>query len=156
MIARKELGHVMRWHCGSVRMQPGNAPAAAVIFHRGGVKMKLRKWVSASLAVLASGGLTLFAMMGMGQLGGTRAQAQSDANVRVPTIEEYQPKATLVTAKHKLERAKYPFVDIHSHHWNPTAEHVDELVKEMDTINLQVLVNLSGGTGESLKQTVAT
>jgi len=55
----------------------------------------------------------------------------------------------------KSERAKYPFIDIHSHHWNPTAEHVDELVKEMDTINLRVLVNLSGGTGETLKKTLA-
>jgi predicted TIM-barrel fold metal-dependent hydrolase len=52
-------------------------------------------------------------------------------------------------------RAKYPFVDIHSHHWNPTAEHVDQVVKEMDTINMRVLVNLSGGTGEDLKKTVA-
>ena len=28
-------------------------------------------------------------------------------------------------------------------------------MKEMDTINLRVLVNLSGGTGESLKKTLA-
>ena len=40
-------------------------------------------------------------------------------------------------------------------HWNPTPEYVDKLVKEMDTINLRVLVNLSGGTGESLKKTLA-
>src|SRR6267154_6574578 len=72
------------------------------------------------------------------------------------SIEEYQPKSTLVTKEHKLERAKFPFIDIHSHHWNPTPEHVDQLVKEMDTINLRVLVNLSGGTGEELRKTVAT
>src|SRR6202171_2332863 len=75
---------------------------------------------------------------------------------QTPTIEEYQPKSTLVTKEHKLERAKFPFIDIHSHHWNPTPEHVDQLVKEMDTINLRVLVNLSGGTGEELRKTVAT
>src|SRR5690242_3071501 len=73
---------------------------------------------------------------------------------QTPTIEEYQPKSTLVTKEHKVERAKFPFVDIHSHHWNPTAEEVDRLVKEMDTINLRVMVNLSGGTGEQLKNTV--
>jgi hypothetical protein len=33
---------------------------------------------------------------------------------------------------------------------------VDRLVKEMDTINLRVMVNLSGGTGEQLRQAVAT
>ena len=62
---------------------------------------------------------------------------------RAPTIQEYNPKSTLVTKEHKPERAKFPFIDIHSHHWNPTPEYVDQLVKEMDTINLRVLVNLS-------------
>src|SRR5690242_15677513 len=113
------------------------------------MKMNLRRWV------LACGGLTLLALMEMGQPVRTKVQGQTDANGRVPTIEEYQPKSTLVTAEHKPQRAKYPFVDIHSHHWNPTAEYVDKLVKEMDTINLRVLVNLSGGTGESLKKTLA-
>jgi predicted TIM-barrel fold metal-dependent hydrolase len=88
---------------------------------------------------------------------GKAQQGQSaKKNQQTPTIEEYQPKSTLVTKEHKIERAKFPFVDIHSHHWNPTAEEVDRLVKEMDTINLRVMVNLSGGTGEQLRQTVAT
>ena len=85
---------------------------------------------------------------------------QQDQNAKkysqTPTIEEYQPKSTLVTKEHKIERAKFPFIDIHSHHWNPSAEEVDRLVREMDTINLRVMVNLSGGTGEQLRQTVAT
>ena len=70
------------------------------------------------------------------------------------TIEEYQPKSTLVVKEHKIEGAKFPFIDIHSHHWEVTPEYVDKLVKEMDSINLQVLVNLSGGTGEHLKHTL--
>src|SRR6202007_938499 len=73
---------------------------------------------------------------------------------QTPTIDEYQPKSTLVTGEHKIQRAKFPFIDIHSHHWNPTPPQVDQLVKEMDTINLRVMVNLSGGTGERLKKTV--
>jgi len=87
----------------------------------------------------------------------TGSQPQSgQKNQQTPTIEEYQPKSTLVTPEHKIEQAKFPFIDIHSHHWNPTPEHVDELIRGMDSINLRVLVNLSGGTGEQLKQTVAT
>ena len=81
---------------------------------------------------------------------------QGSASQQTPTIEEYNPKSTLVVKEHKIERAKFPFVDIHSHHWNPTPERVEQLVKEMDTINLRVLVNLSGGTGEKLRKTVAT
>jgi len=83
-------------------------------------------------------------------------QAAPGKYSQMPTIEEYQPKSTLVTPEHKIERAKFPFIDIHSHHWNPTAAEVDRLVREMDTINLRVMVNLSGGTGEQLRQTVAT
>lgn len=81
---------------------------------------------------------------------------QTAQEQRTPTIEEYQPKSTLVTKEHKIERAKFPFIDIHSHHWNPTPEHVEDLIKGMDSINLRVLVNLSGGTGEELRKTVAT
>jgi predicted TIM-barrel fold metal-dependent hydrolase len=81
---------------------------------------------------------------------------QNSLKEHAPTIEEYQPKSTLVTKEHKIDRAKYPFIDIHSHHWNPTPEYVKELIKGMDSINLRILVNLSGGTGEQLRQTVAT
>jgi uncharacterized protein len=42
----------------------------------------------------------------------TQQQAQPSL-----TIEEYQPKSTLVVKEHKIERAKFPFIDIHSHHW---------------------------------------
>ena len=82
-------------------------------------------------------------------------QSGSPATQQVPTIDQYQPKSTLIVPERKLDRAKFPFIDIHSHHWNPSPAHVDQLVKEMDTINLRVIVNLSGGTGDDLKRTVA-
>jgi len=117
--------------------------------------MKLRSSVSVGVAVLVGVVVVLFELLGMGRLAGTRVKAQGTTSGRVPTIEEYQPKSTLLTPEHNIERAKYPFVDIHSHHWNPTAEHVEQVVKEMDAINLRVLVNLSVGTGEDLKKTLA-
>jgi predicted TIM-barrel fold metal-dependent hydrolase len=117
--------------------------------------MKLRSWALGGLVAFAGGGVALFALLSSGRMAAWLAQAQDAGNGRVPTIEEYQPRSTLVTPEHKIDRAKYPFVDIHSHHWNPTAEHVDQVVKEMDTINLRVLVNLSGGTGDPLKKTLA-
>jgi predicted TIM-barrel fold metal-dependent hydrolase len=71
------------------------------------------------------------------------------------TIEEYEPKSTLTVPEHKVPRARFPLIDIHSHQTNLTPEKLDKLIKEMDSINLRVMVNLSGGTGERLKQTVA-
>ena len=71
------------------------------------------------------------------------------------TFEEYEPKSTLVVSERKVPRAKFPMIDIHSHHTQLSPAYVDNLIKEMDSINLRVIVNLSGGTGERLKQTIA-
>ncbi len=92
--------------------------------------------------------VSLFALLALNSV---RVSAQS----QTLSIEEYEPKSTLVTKEHKVERAKFPFIDIHSHHQNLSPEYVDKLVREMDSINLRVLVNLSGGTGERLKQMIA-
>jgi len=83
------------------------------------------------------------------------AQEQGSSGAqKTPTIEEYDPRSTLVVPEHKIERAKFPFIDIHSHHWNPTPAEVEELIRGMNSLNMQVMVNLSGGTGEALKRTV--
>ena len=61
------------------------------------------------------------------------------------TFEEYEPKSTLVVPEHPLKRAKFPFVDVHNHQFEMSSkEKVAGLVKEMDGLNMGVLVNLSG------------
>jgi predicted TIM-barrel fold metal-dependent hydrolase len=83
------------------------------------------------------------------------ASATAFAQSQSLTFEEYEPKSTLIVPEHKTPRAKFPMIDIHSHHTRLTPEYVDKLIKEMDSINLRVIVNLSGGTGERLKETIA-
>src|SRR5262249_31892553 len=78
------------------------------------------------------------------------------AQTQPMTFEEYEPKSTMVVPEHHIPSAKFPMIDIHSHHTELSPAYVDKLIKEMDSINLRVIVNLSGGTGERLKQTVAT
>ena len=68
-----------------------------------------------------------------------------------PSIVDYRPRSTVVADDHPVPRAKYPVVDIHSHQ-NINAETVERLLKEMDELNLRVLVNLSGGSGDRLMQ----
>jgi predicted TIM-barrel fold metal-dependent hydrolase len=72
------------------------------------------------------------------------------------SIEEYEPKSTLVVPEHPVTRAKYPFIDVHNHQWSLTPEKVDKLVADMDSINLRIMVNLSGGYGDRLKENVAS
>ena len=64
------------------------------------------------------------------------------------TFEEYDPKSTLVVPEHPRAKAKFPFIDIHSHQKRDmTPADVDRLVAEMDRIGMSVMVNLSGGSG---------
>jgi predicted TIM-barrel fold metal-dependent hydrolase len=72
------------------------------------------------------------------------------------SIEEYDPKSTLVVPEHPLMRAKYPFIDVHSHQNSLMPEDsLDRLVKDMDGLNMRVMVNLSGGSGDRLQRGLA-
>src|SRR5579862_838968 len=70
------------------------------------------------------------------------------------SIEEYEPKSTLVVPEHPVTRAKYPFIDVHNHQYDLTPAKVDKLVADMDGINLRIMVNLSGGYGKELQRNV--
>lgn len=65
-------------------------------------------------------------------------------------MRQYKPTSTLVVSEHPVPRATYPVIDIHSHHPRLTAKRWAEIVREMDGQHLQVLVNLSGGSGARL------
>ena len=79
------------------------------------------------------------------------AQHQADTTM---TFEEYQPESTLVVPGEVVEEAKFPFVDIHSHLWRMASMNLSEITQQMDSLNMKVLVNLSGRSGETLKAMV--
>ena len=68
------------------------------------------------------------------------------------TVEEYTPRSTLVVTEHEVPRAKHPVVDVHSHHRGLSQSRWARIVSEIDALNLQVLVNLSGGWGSQLQR----
>ena len=57
---------------------------------------------------------------------------------------QYDPPSTLRVSEHPVPRAKFPFVDVHSHQFDLTEAEVRTLVAEMDKLNMGVMVNLSG------------
>ena len=70
-------------------------------------------------------------------------------------VEDWKPRSTLVAPQRLVARAKFPVIDVHSHHRPTTSpQRIDEIVAEMDDLNLAVLVNLSGGSGSRLQQAV--
>lgn len=73
------------------------------------------------------------------------------------SFEEYNPPSTLKVSENNVTRAKFPFVDIHSHQGGINQEKIDQLLREMNELNMGVLVNLSGrgfGQGNSNAQQV--
>ena len=88
-----------------------------------------------------------------------RAQRERGPRAGEPAlgVEDYTPRSTLVVDAHPVSRARFPAVDAHSHH-RPgfSARDLDALAAEMDALNLAVLVNLSGGSGPTLRRCVDT
>ncbi len=73
------------------------------------------------------------------------------------SIEEYDPRSTLIVPAHPRPRAKYPFIDVHGHQsLNPQAAVLDKLIAEMDALNMRVMVNLSGRQGQALAAGIRT
>jgi predicted TIM-barrel fold metal-dependent hydrolase len=97
----------------------------------------------------------------------SRRRAQPAAGGSIP-LDEYQPKSMLHVPATKVERARFPVIDLHTHlSWagrsadgKDDAEGItypappSELLPVMDRKNIRTMVNLTGGRGKGLEQAV--
>lgn len=97
------------------------------------------KWILLPLAVLIFLGATYW-LIG-------KIQYRLD----VMDVEDYEPVSTLKVPQHPLTRAKFPFIDVHNHQWIMPVQDLDKLVVDMDSLNMGVMVNLSGFRGKILE-----
>ena len=101
-----------------------------------------------------------------------RTQASGSAPAKTSgglLLKDFQPRSMLHVAETHVPRAKFPVIDIHTHLcWAAKAEHgvplseertflatPAELLKVMDHSNLKMLVNVTGGMGSGLRDSVA-
>jgi predicted TIM-barrel fold metal-dependent hydrolase len=75
-----------------------------------------------------------------------------------PSIVDYRPHSTLVTAAHRVPRAKYPAIDFHGHPGNRvmSAQALATMVSELDQLNVGLMVAADNLSGDRLRQAVAT
>jgi predicted TIM-barrel fold metal-dependent hydrolase len=66
------------------------------------------------------------------------------------TFEEYNPTSTLVVPKKIIKKAKFPFIDVHGHQFRMPTQDLSLVIAAMDTLNMGIMVNLSGRSGENL------
>jgi predicted TIM-barrel fold metal-dependent hydrolase len=70
-------------------------------------------------------------------------------------FEEYNPTSTLVVPGKEVTSARFPFIDVHSHQFRMATQDLSELIKDMDQMNMAIMVNLSGGSGDNIKNIMA-
>lgn len=94
---------------------------------------------------------------------------EGSAPVRME-LGEFQPESMLDVEETRVERAKFPVIDVHTHVYmfpsltgkdvgaNPVLippTQVDQIVNWMDELNIKTMINSTGGTGENLQRTLA-
>ena len=120
-----------------------------------------RRWMgSVGAAFLAAGRLPLANMA-------TGAQESPPAKMHLE-LSEFQPKSMLHVPETKVARARFPVIDIHTHlSWAATNKggvslgekmsylaEPHDLLEVMDRKNLRTMVDLTGGIGEGLVETI--
>ncbi len=70
------------------------------------------------------------------------------------TFEAYNPTSTLVVPGDSILKAKFPFIDIHGHQYRMPEQDLAPVIAAMDTLNMGIMVNLSGRSGADLQKSV--
>ena len=118
--------------------------------------MKKDSWKILRICCCIVIGLALSLVSGVSMVAQPSAPDDQETAAQEMSIQDYSPRSTLVVNESRRPRAKYPVIDIHSHQRTPLApDRWEAIVSEMDDLNLQVLVNLSGGSGLKLKEGIA-
>ena len=107
--------------------------------------MKTRVYVGLVLALTAGFGSLVFA-------------GQTE-DIRELKLRDWQPRSMLKTKESVVEKPAYPVFDVHNHLGGGrdrlTADRVKGYLAEMDAAGVRTVVNLDGGWGERLKQTLS-
>ncbi|MHC4701323.1 MAG: amidohydrolase family protein, partial [Planctomycetota bacterium] len=92
-------------------------------------------------------------------LPGSRVYAGQSSDIRQLKLGDWQPRSMLKTKESTVEKAMFPVIDVHNHLGSGkdrlTRERVNHYLAEMDAAGVRTVVNLDGGWGERLAQTLS-
>ena len=87
------------------------------------------------------------------------ATTQEPSDIRALKLKDWTPKSMLVVKETKLDKPKFPAIDMHNHLGGGkgflTPDRVGAYLEEMNQAGVRTVVNLDGGWGERLKETLA-
>jgi predicted TIM-barrel fold metal-dependent hydrolase len=85
--------------------------------------------------------------------------AQDETDIRQLKLKDWEPKSMLAVKERTLEKPAFSAVDVHNHLGGGkqflTADRVGKYLEEMNAAGVRTVVNLDGGWGEQLKETLA-
>jgi predicted TIM-barrel fold metal-dependent hydrolase len=128
-----------------------------------GKGLSRRAWLAGLGAGLAGSRVRVTA----GEAGQAPATPQASDSL---LLADYEPRSMLVVEQNPVERARFPVVDVHTHptfrarsvagvpHGEEVRSRTDpaELLQIMDRRNLRTIVDLTGGVGAGLAESVRT
>ena len=80
-------------------------------------------------------------------------------DIRELRLRDWQPRSMLVAKESVVERPKFPAVDVHNHLGGGrdelSSDRVAAYLTEMDAAGVRTVINLDGGWGNRLKETLA-
>ncbi len=83
----------------------------------------------------------------------------AEDDIKELKLRDWEPKSMLVTKTTIVEKPRFPVTDIHNHLGGGkqflTPERVQKYLTEMDEAGVRMVVNLDGGWGERLQETLA-
>lgn len=120
-------------------------------------RLNRREWLAvASLAALGATSLA--------SCSSNRAAEQAPSSDAPLALKDYEPRSMLHVTETKVERAKFPVIDFHTHlsttDRNAKPEKArfrakpEDILPAMDRKNVQIMVNLTGGYGAALEESL--
>lgn len=120
-------------------------------------KINRREWLAgASLAALGASTLS--------GCGGKQAAEQTAKSEAELALKDYEPRSMLHVPETRIERSKFPVIDFHTHlsftdrNSKPERSRFrakpDDILPVMDRRNVQIMVNLTGGYGAALEESL--
>ena len=92
-------------------------------------------------------------------LGPASAQEKRQDDIRELKLRDWEPRSMLVTKVTEVLKPAFPVIDVHNHLGGGkrilTPQRVKRYLEEMDAAGVRTAVNLDGGWGQKLKETLA-
>ncbi|MGE0760161.1 MAG: amidohydrolase family protein, partial [Pirellulaceae bacterium] len=92
-------------------------------------------------------------------VGGSVACSCAGDEIRELKLKDWQPQSMLVTKATDVDKPRFPAIDVHNHLGGGkrtlTPDRVARYLEEMDAAGVRTVVNLDGGWGDRLKETLA-